>query len=573
MANKITVEMSAQDAELVAAWQRQKQNLAEFDEHVHRTHKTTESWGTSFKADLADFGKGLVASYAGFEGVKLGAEKVAEAFKKWNEELDEVLKKQREHLKLLSQELAMSGKLNQAPEIEKGLDQIKGATAKEKDAIFGGVAQAAPELSSNQQLALTKELAPLGEFLDEGRLNAVGGIAGTLQKAMPKRSGHDVANMAWTASQIAGNRRGELSDPASVRALEILQTRAGMSGERALAFEVEAMEHGLGSKDLGKIGEALVDQKSQKELAELGHHIRGPEDAAKLKFYQTASSDARLALLQHDKAAARAILGEKEGERFGLMDDRSIEEKTARLKMAEKVSSIDADVISFEASYPAEAERRRTQLKREARQRKEANSKGLPEFEAGMDDWEEGMRDKYGDMIGGALGGYGRSVWTGIKRLAPAGTGGARIANYMAGVEDKPEAVEEASQGSTLPGRVLSFGDEIYKAFDFKDQLFGAPAQAPPAAPASPPPAQALPSSATETNQLLREQNKLIGQQTSLMKTLVGKTQSVAAVNVHVGGGRGRVDFSHRNDHVPAMALAHVPPHSGGGHGDSGTIG
>jgi hypothetical protein len=516
VANKITVELEPKDAEMVAAWQRQRDNIAAFGEqiqnageHTKKAHHEADSWLGRMKEGLSENTSKLINFFTGFAVVEKAADLVGEAIHKWIEELDEVLHKQREHEKLLAQELALAGKLSLAPQIEHGLEEIKGAKKSEKNALYAGVSSAAPDLSAEQQLALVKELAPLGSLLDESHLTSTAGIAGTLQAAAPGRKAGDIANLAYRASQMAGKRAGELGDPSTTRALELLQKKGGMSLEGGLAFETEAFSHGLSAKDVEKIGDSLSEQK---DIGQLRRLTRTAEDAAKLKFYQTKDPKARLALLD-DHKTAHAVLGERESERLALMDKASIAHREAELKKSESLAGgqIFRDTLAHDVQNPAEAQQRATEL--HAERRKEAAAKGLAAYDADLKTAEEADKDQFGGVIGGLLAGS-RHYTGNLARELPGGRG---FANRLAGhtdLEEKehtPVTDENRAQPRSTMVSALA-------------RLVGL---------------------TQETNEHL--------------KTIAGKDHA-PKVDVKVegggGGGRGKVDYSHRAEPSSAKSLS-----------------
>jgi hypothetical protein len=361
--NNITIELSAKDAELVAAWQRQKESVFAFEDSLKKTHQTSKAFTDDFSKGLEDFGKGLVAGYAGLEGVKKGVELVEEAYDEWYQKIGKTVDAQRESREEIARTLVLANKLRDAPLIEEGLKGIGGATRAEKMAAFSSIAEATPDLSAQRQLDLTREIAPLAAAAGEKGLGEIGRVAGVFQAAAPSRSAFDVANIADVAmGQVAPNRRGELADPATMRALEILQHKAGMSLEGALGFETEAMSKGLAARDLQKIAVALVDHMPN--MQHPAHITRDNID--KYNFAHIASPEARLDALAHNEKMRRAILGEKESEFFGLMSQEGIAARSAAFLSGHAgEGSIATKAAQFEAVDPLDARRHRLAVEKE----------------------------------------------------------------------------------------------------------------------------------------------------------------------------------------------------------------
>src|SRR5580692_8243682 len=103
MANTIVVELTPKDAAMVSAWQRQKEKIAAFATEIeaagHKTHKAgdeAEAWTDKLKSGLGESAMKVAKFVAGFGLIEKAAEKVVESFDKWIEDLDEVVKKERE---------------------------------------------------------------------------------------------------------------------------------------------------------------------------------------------------------------------------------------------------------------------------------------------------------------------------------------------------------------------------------------------------------------------------------------------------------------------------------------------
>jgi hypothetical protein len=167
-------------------------------------------------------------------------------------------------------------------------------------------------MTTERQLSLTKQIAPLAEIVGESGLGELGKLAGTLATTAGNRSDFDLANLATVATrEVRADRRGELADPASLRALNILQHQAGFSLEKSLAFEATAINKGLGSKDVEKFADALIDPMA--DMQHPAHLTHANIDAYKFAHMDRAH---RLDALLHDKRMVQAVLKNREATRF-----------------------------------------------------------------------------------------------------------------------------------------------------------------------------------------------------------------------------------------------------------------
>ena len=185
MPNQVIVELSAKDAEMVAAWQRRRKTSRLWKEKLKSTKEHSKGWTSEMKEGFEGVGDGIVKAVIGFEAMKKVGEGLVEVYRENVNQLHEIVAAQRESREELTHMLAKSGKLKQAPEIERGLAQIDGAFREEKQATYKAVSEAAPELNTKKQVELVKEIAPLAGILGRGgsgggrhyRRNAVEGRA------------------------------------------------------------------------------------------------------------------------------------------------------------------------------------------------------------------------------------------------------------------------------------------------------------------------------------------------------------------------------------------------------------
>ena len=233
MANQVVVELSAEDASMVAAWQRAKDNISQFEEKIKSTKGHSKGWTDEMKRALpalvALFRERWSASRPSRKGPNTWWTSTGINGRSCGRLSPKQLKSRQE----LTQMLALSGNLKQAPAVERALEEIDTATKDEKLAVFRSVSQAAPGLERHKQTELVKEIAPLAEILGTEGAGEVGQIAGTPVKVARHKSMAELANLAHMAMSHAGGRGAELGDEGSLRALQIFQKRLGMSVERA----------------------------------------------------------------------------------------------------------------------------------------------------------------------------------------------------------------------------------------------------------------------------------------------------------------------------------------------------
>jgi hypothetical protein len=173
MANNITVELTPKDAEMVSAWQRQRENLASFADGLQKTHGEAKNLTDGMIQGFKGVGESLLNSFLGFEAVRKVGDFVVDAYREQAKELTEVVAKQRESREELTHMLALSGQIKAGPEVEKALDGITTATKAEKLTSFKAVGEAAPNLSTTGQYALVRELAPIAEVVGEQGLAGI----------------------------------------------------------------------------------------------------------------------------------------------------------------------------------------------------------------------------------------------------------------------------------------------------------------------------------------------------------------------------------------------------------------
>ena len=522
---------------------------------------------------FAGVGRSLLGTMVGFEAVTKGAEYLVDLYRDQRKELQEVVAEQLKSRQELTQMLAMSGNLKQAPAVEKALEEIDTAKKDDKLAVFRSVSQAAPGLDRHKQTDLVKEIAPLAEILGTEGAGEVGKIAGTLSKVAPQKSMAELANLAHLAASHAGGRGAELGDEGSLRALQIFQKRVGMSVEEGLAFESEALEKGLTGKDVEKIGTGIDKDESIQQLAK---DAKTPEGRAKMRFYREQDRHKRMEMLYHDKEIQRAILGDRGDERFGMMSEGGVASRAAEFRQGEGTFNAE-ELHEHRRSSPVEHELWTKQIAIERQKEGVGRKSNELLYKVGEADEELQMRRE------GRSGAYIKDVQE-KERLAYDFGGAPAPGRTQALLKEQNErqtrerAIQDLERQKSLPGadkedldwRIKCNKQMLLDPEELDQQVSearknrghgrgpgfveGRPGDTSVTLPDELLPGGREPAPGREehagvSGQLLEhtaQQTQLLQLQTQLLQQLVAKPQSVA-VNVHNGGGGSpRVDATAR---------------------------
>jgi len=529
MTNTITVELTPKDSEMLQAWQRQRDNIAAFASEIEKAghsaqhaNKDTETWTDNIQKGLEESVKKVGKFIGGFALIETTAEKVVDSFDKWIEDLDEVVKKEREAKKELEEYLVLAGKLDKAPAVEAGLENITTATREQKSAIHKGVLDAAPNLDEQKQLRLTEQIAPIAQATGTEGARTIGQVAGTFQEAAPNRAAFDVANMAKAmVEMVSKEQRGQLSSPAGLKALETLQQHAGMSEEQAGGFIAEALGHGGSMRQIQNISQALGAH----------HHLRrqvhSHEDAEYNRFFSTEDPKARLEMLRKSRDMQTAVLGDSAGDFMGKMTAEGEAGFTQRLMASHQGQGlINRSRQEYNRQHPQAARMQELAIQKERGEEEQAKYLRVPERKVEQAESSEQLAEVYG------RGWLANSVdW--------ASTGLDKLQHYVRphwlhewrrkhGLEPGPTE----SEGAAEPGVRGDSGSSAPTVESLEAQ------------------------NQSNLQQLVRLQEQINGH----LQRAADKPQaphSPVQVSVNVQGGGRRVDYSARNDYSHAAVLGH----------------
>jgi hypothetical protein len=564
MANRITVELTAQDAEMVAAWQRQRDNVGAFAARIEEAnaktrdaHKHSQEWLGGVQDGLDHSIKDMAKFATSFTLVEKGLDGIIEKYREWAKEIEEVAEKLEQQQQKVGEQLTLQGRMKEAPEILEKVKEVH-ALDSEKTAVMEGLTRANPKLTKDQIVGLEKQLAPQGEIYGPENLKTIGGIAGKLQGVDDKKSAAQIADLTLFAAQHTEGRFGELADPAAQRTMQLLKNKAGFSTEKALAFEVTGIQHEMTGRQLETVAQSLTKQE---DLAQLAHHAnRSPEHAAKFRFYSEKSADKRLNMLLTDPATREAVLAGN-GERMSGMNPDEIGKNTQALTAAEQSGLARQNLADWAAQNPTLHETHVGKVKGEIKGKLVAEAAGIPELLA-----KQRAEDEAGK--------FDNPVEKSARDIRHAGERDARVSAFLhPGMRHMAWKVHDTLFGEPSEdvkkrrGWEQQWRDKI-GGFDQEfDQQEAAESSG--VAPAAGAPAAGAPRSAVGGSNdaaLLDEQRK----QTALLQQIVAKDHSPqVAVNVHGGSGGGRRDHSTRSDYSPSSVLGHGG-HGGGG--ESGTL-
>jgi hypothetical protein len=318
--------------------------------------------------------------------------------------------------------------------------------------------------------------------------------------------------MANVATHQARGRASELADPSGIRALEILRTKAGMSMEQGLAFETEALDKKLGSRDLEKIADALVDEKEMKKP-----HTRA--DLAYNKFYREHDAQKRLQMLQSDAQTRRVVLGDKEADRFGLMDQKSIAEREAQLKAShEGTGSITRDIEENDKFNPLAAARHKAKIEEGRALADRANKTNEDTFETGQEQERAAHYKSAPDEsgVGRAMFGLTQTLDRGLHY---AFGGGESIRAMQLRINREREGSEHKEGHKRPATRPSPSNDDTADTDAIASSLGDSPLASP-----------------AQSQEIVNH----LGQQTALLSQIASQVHSAITVNVHPpAAGRG----------------------------------
>jgi uncharacterized protein YoxC len=245
---------------------------------------------------LSEHTRELLKVGAGVLGVSTGVEGAISIYEQWKEKVKEIGKEHEALSKRIVKTLHESGLVKFGPEMEKFIESGAGGLGSQEQArqAVAGVTAGAPNASKEEVKAISAQVvkaAPLGVDLSER-----GTLMGRLHDIDKGKSADDLADIATVMTQKAGNRAGQLTDPAFLKTLRALKS-GGMSIESAGGLALSALQNDQQMKKFGGLGELL--ERDAGDFAPKGNpHRLTPEEiedqafgkmdqAGRLKYLKT----------------------------------------------------------------------------------------------------------------------------------------------------------------------------------------------------------------------------------------------------------------------------------------------
>ncbi|HEX4150510.1 MAG TPA: hypothetical protein VHY20_16040 [Pirellulales bacterium] len=331
--SQIKMEWLGDSASAQKAIDELKRKNDELADAVKRAGKQAHEDSEGFKGYVSEQIGGVANMVAGYVSLEKAIDLVADSYKEWVGRMKEAAEAAKELRDTEIPGLTKQGLLGRADEAEAHFASNNLATRAQMQSGFFAVGDGGEgTLSFERQMALSSagsRLAPvLGNDLAEQqrRLGAVGRLVGD------KKSADDAANLAFGATQITGQRGGELFDPAAMKAQADL-IRAGLSPEQAMAFGITSIQHDLGTRELPHIAELATKKYSGQELKKFrtaNQKHWGASEKAQYDLMQTHAGGERLQkLLAHPEAAGDDKVAQSIklfGSQDMLLNQRKLEE-------------------------------------------------------------------------------------------------------------------------------------------------------------------------------------------------------------------------------------------------------
>lgn len=249
---------------------------------------------------------------AGMAAVATGA--VTRAYTEWASEVNRVRDAHKGLQGELVKTLAASRDLANAKQIENALAGIKGMPISDATKGFGAATAAAPGLSWQDRVGLTKAAAPLVPMGQD--VNAHLNLAAKLKQLDPSLSNEDANDLAIVMRERAGEDAARYGSDDFMSSMGRLKT-AGLSTEQAISIGMADVESDLPSKGLKKRAEAIYGTN-----ATPGHGPKSKADRLKAEFDKLSAQD-RMKRLHSDKEMADAVLGDGGGLALQVAGDTS----------------------------------------------------------------------------------------------------------------------------------------------------------------------------------------------------------------------------------------------------------
>ena len=334
-----------------------------------------------------------------------------------------------------------------------------------------------------------------------------------------------------------------------------------MSLEEALAFESEALSKGLQGRDVEKIATAL---DKDEDLGKLSAHAKTHEDVARLHFFSEHDRKKRLAMLYDDREVQRAIVGDREAEKFGLMGEEGVVGRGEEYRRGK--AGFNAEQLKVqEKVHPVDERRRKAKIEQQEQKEGFAQKSGEDLYETGEEQEEarllkEGWTPGMISLVHAKMNLPVIGEVPSLSRIGHDWLGGAAPGTTQAMTKEQQQrqtrerAIEELKREKTLPGadkedlqwridrnKLLNDPEELDRHFD-ESRKHRAGGSAAPAAGGE--------------DHVSRELLRHTERQTQLLEQLVAKNQSVH-VDVHppAGSPSPRVNATRRPEPSWSTAL------------------
>ena len=310
----------ASSAERVIA--QLEKRLDSLENKLKQTSRTSKKSNDDFLSGFKDVegaAMSLVGTYASIDGA---ISLVAAGYRAWTADVDRLASSLGKANQELRAQLVAANDFANGAQIKNFLQNVPGATQGQAQGIFGSVTGAAPELDLQRRLAITGNAARVLPIAGEERAQQVAGLAADLGAMLPGKNAGDLTDFAMSIQGALGERAGEANAPAFEKAFGQL-LNAGMSGEQSAALLVNAMQSGLGPRNISDM-------------------------AAKM-----ASEGVGVDAMFANPALAQKVLGAKGNSAFGLLNQQAIAGLESQFAAAQTGNITDAALQQAIAIDPA----------------------------------------------------------------------------------------------------------------------------------------------------------------------------------------------------------------------------
>lgn len=275
-------------------------------------------------------GTSLASMAAGVFTVTAAVGFAKEAYSQWRETMVDAEAAHKRFVDNLVFDLARAGKGAEGAKIEAFLGSVPGATADQVRAAFSGVAQSAPLMGTERQLAVAGQVArqaPTGRDMEQ-----FGRIAGAVADLKPGGKADDVADIAAKLEAVAGGGAEKIGGDKFLRSIKSL-VAAGQSPEQALGLGLAAMDANVNPETITQVAAAIGGPNEQIKTSRTKKRLT--EDEKLKNKFSAASATERASMLQNDPAISRAVLGDDAAFQFQRISKDAIAARAADLTGAQ----------------------------------------------------------------------------------------------------------------------------------------------------------------------------------------------------------------------------------------------